>query len=90
MNRTVPGEESENRIITDFFSDHDISDATFRFEESYENVSLVFTLSSGKEVLKSETSHLGSANNEQKSPERTDNLRDSPRDFCSYSYGSHV
>jgi hypothetical protein len=60
MNGTVPGEESENRIITDFFSDHDISDATVRFEESYENVSLVFTLSSGKEVLKSETFHLGS------------------------------
>jgi hypothetical protein len=49
-------------VIIDFFSDHDTSDAKIRFEEPHENVYLVFTLSSGKEVLKSETFHLGSVN----------------------------
>jgi len=51
---------AENTLIIDFFSDHDLSDATVRFEEPLENVSLVFTLSSGKEILKSETFHLSS------------------------------
>ncbi|MDI9394439.1 MAG: hypothetical protein QM426_03025 [Euryarchaeota archaeon] len=50
----------EDAIIIDFFSDHDLSDATVRFEEPHKNVSLVFTLSSGKKILKTETFHLGS------------------------------
>ncbi|KKG12832.1 hypothetical protein [Methanosarcina sp. 2.H.A.1B.4] len=63
MTGTIAGEESP--FIIDFFSDHDLSDATVRFEQPLENVSLVFTLSSGKEILKSETFHLGSVNEEQ-------------------------
>jgi hypothetical protein len=46
-------------VITDFFSDHELSDATVRFEQPLENASLVFTLSSGKKLLKSETFLLG-------------------------------
>ncbi|WP_269848655.1 hypothetical protein [Methanosarcina horonobensis] len=59
VNWTAAGEESENKIILDFFSDHDLSDTTVRFEEPHENASLVFTLSSGEEILKSETFVLG-------------------------------
>jgi hypothetical protein len=55
-NETVPEEEVS---IVDFFSDHSISDATVRFEHPLENVSLAFTLSSGKKALKSETFLLG-------------------------------
>lgn len=62
---TIAGEDSENRIIIDFFSDHDLSDATVRFEQPFENISLVFTLSSGKEILKSETFNLGSVHEGQ-------------------------
>ncbi len=58
LSGTTAGEEGV--IIVDFFSDRDLSDATVRFEEHHENVSLVFTLSSGKEILKTETFHLGS------------------------------
>ncbi|MHC1755857.1 MAG: hypothetical protein AB9861_10605 [Methanosarcina sp.] len=65
MNGTTAGEESENRIIIDFFSDHDLIDATVRFEQPFENVSLVFTLSSGKEILKSEAFNLGSVHEGQ-------------------------
>jgi len=53
-------DEEQGAVIIDFFSDHDLSDATVRFEEPYENVSLVFTLSSGEEILRSETFHLDS------------------------------
>lgn len=60
---TTAGEESA--VIIDFFSDRDLSDATVRFEEPHENVSLIFTLSSGKEILKTETFHLGSVQAEQ-------------------------
>lgn len=45
----------QDAVITDFFSDDEISDATVGFEQSLENISLVFTLSSGKKLLKSET-----------------------------------
>ena len=58
---TAPGENrKEDAVITDFFSDHELSDATIRFEQPLENASLVFTLSSGTKVLKSETFLLGS------------------------------
>ena len=58
---TAPQEERQgDAVITDFFSDHELSDATVRFEQPLENVSLVFTLSSGKKLLKSETFFLGS------------------------------
>lgn len=49
----------ENAVIIDFFSDHNLSDATVRFEHPFENASLIFTLSSGKKTLKSETFPLG-------------------------------
>lgn len=52
--------EKQDALIIDFFSDHDLSDAKVRFEEPHENVSLVFTLSSGEEALRSETFNLGS------------------------------
>lgn len=65
MNGTTAGEENKSIIIIDFFSDHDLSDATVRFEQPFKNVSLVFTLSSGKEILKSETFNLGSVNEGQ-------------------------
>jgi len=55
---TTAGEKGA--VIIDFFSDHDLSDATVRFEESHENVSLAFTLSSGEEILKTETFDTGS------------------------------
>jgi hypothetical protein len=41
--------------IVDFFSDNNLSDATVRFDQPLEDVSLVFTLSSENKVLKSET-----------------------------------
>lgn len=63
MNGTIAGEGST--LIIDFFSDHDLSDSTVIFEQPFENVSLVFTLSSGKEILKSETFHLGSVHEGQ-------------------------
>lgn len=65
VNEAAIEEENENRIIIDFFSDHDLSDATVRFEEPHENVSLVFTLSSEKETLKSETFYLDSVEKDQ-------------------------
>ena len=49
----------QDAVITDFFSDDELSDATVGFEQSLENISLVFTLSSGKKLLKSETFLLG-------------------------------
>lgn len=56
----VPEDERQgNIVITDFFSDLDLSDATVRFEQPLENASLVFTLNSGKKLLKSETFLLG-------------------------------
>lgn len=57
VNEKTAGEQGT--VILDFFSDHDLSDATVRFEESHENISLVFTLSSGEEVLKKETFDFG-------------------------------
>lgn len=63
---TAPEEgKAGNELIIDFFSDHNLSDATVRFEQPIENVSLVFTLSSGKKVLKSETLPLGSVEKDQ-------------------------
>lgn len=55
----ITASEEESVAIIDFFSDRDLSDATVRFEQSLENISLVFTLNSGKEILKSETFQLG-------------------------------
>ncbi len=52
---TLEGELERNVFITEFYSDHNFSDATIRFEKPLENVSLVFTLSSGNQLLKSET-----------------------------------
>lgn len=52
-NEAVPGDGAV--FITDFFSDQNLSDATVRFEQPLENVSLVFTLSSENKILKSET-----------------------------------
>ena len=61
INGTALEEESQgNVVITDFFSDHDLSDATIRFEQPLENASLVFTLRSEKKLLKSKTFLLGS------------------------------
>lgn len=60
VDRTTAGQENENGIIIDFFSDHELGDATVRFKEPHENISLLFTLSSGKEILKSETFDPGS------------------------------
>jgi hypothetical protein len=57
-NEKTAGEKSA--VVLDFFSDHDLSDAKVRFEKPHENVSLVFTLSSGEEILKSETFYPGS------------------------------
>ena len=56
-NEAVPGDGAVS--ITDFFSDQNLSDATVRFEQPLENVSLVFTLSSENKILKSETFLLG-------------------------------
>jgi hypothetical protein len=57
---TAPQEgRQEDAVIMDFFSDHELSDATVRFEQPFENASVVFTLSSGKKLLKSETFFLG-------------------------------
>lgn len=54
-NPIVPeAEGEENILITDFFSDHELCDATVLFEQPLENITLSFTLSSGKEILKSE------------------------------------
>ncbi len=47
-----------NASIIDFFSDNNLSEATVRFEQPLENVSLVFTLSSENKILKSETFFL--------------------------------
>ncbi len=52
---TLEGELERNVFITEFYSDHNFSDATIWFEKPLENVSLVFTLSSGNQLLKSET-----------------------------------
>jgi hypothetical protein len=61
LHGTAPEEKrQEDAVITDFFSDRDLSDATVRFEQPLENASLVFILSSGTKVLKSETFLLGS------------------------------
>lgn len=46
-------------VITDFFADCELSDATVRFEQPLENASLVFTLNSEKKLLKSRTFLLG-------------------------------
>jgi len=57
---TVPEKERKgNAVITDFFADHELSDATVRFEQPLENASLVFTLNSETKLLKSETFLLG-------------------------------
>lgn len=58
INEKTSGEQGT--VIIDFFSDHDLSDATVRFEEPHENISLVFTLSSGGKILKTETFDPGS------------------------------
>ncbi|HOW13654.1 hypothetical protein [Methanosarcina sp.] len=58
VNEKTAGEKGT--VIIDFFSDHDLSDAMVRFEEPHENISLVFTLSSGEEILKTETFDSGS------------------------------
>lgn len=52
-------QRQQDAVILDFFSDHELADATVRFEQPLENASLVFTLSSGKKLLKSETFLLG-------------------------------
>ena len=54
-----------NNFIVDFFSDSEFSDATVRFEKPYENVSLVFVLSSENRVLKSEIFSIGSVKENQ-------------------------
>lgn len=54
-----------NNFIVDFFSDPEFSDATVRFEKPYENISLVFVLSSENRVLKSETFSIGPVNENQ-------------------------
>lgn len=52
--------EGESVLITDFFSDHELCDATVLFEQPLENVTFRFTLSSGKELLRSKNLSLGS------------------------------
>jgi hypothetical protein len=52
-------ERQEDVVITDFFSDNELADTTVRFEQPFENASLVFTLNSEKKLLKSETFLLG-------------------------------
>lgn len=47
-------------VITDFFSDNEFADVTVQFEKPLENASLIFTLNSGKKLLKSEIFFLGS------------------------------
>lgn len=42
-----------------FFANHELSDATVRFEQPLENASLIFTLNSKNKLLKSETFILG-------------------------------
>jgi hypothetical protein len=56
-NEAASGER--NASITDFFSDRNLSDATVRFGQTLDNVSLVFTLSSENKRLRSETFLLG-------------------------------
>lgn len=56
----VEEERQEDAVIMDFFSDHELVDATVRFEQPLENASLVFTLNSEEKLLKSETFPLGS------------------------------
>ncbi len=48
-----------NVSITEFFSDHNLSDATVRFEQPLENVSLVFTLSLENKGFRSKTFPFG-------------------------------
>jgi hypothetical protein len=55
----VEEERQGDAVIADFFSDNELADATVRFEQPLENVSLVFTLNSEKKLLKSETFVLG-------------------------------
>ena len=52
--------KGESVLINDFFSDHELCDATVIFGQPLEDVTLSFTLSSGKELLKSENLSLGS------------------------------
>lgn len=52
-NEAAPG--GVNASIIDFFSDNNLSDATVRFDQPLENVSLVFALSSESKIFKSET-----------------------------------
>jgi hypothetical protein len=60
VDKVAPQEErQQDAVITDFFSDYVLSDATVRFEQPLENASLIFTLSSGKKLLKSESFLLG-------------------------------
>lgn len=54
------GVETQGAAIIDFFSNDELADATVRFEQPLENASLIFTLSSGEKLLKSETFLLGS------------------------------
>ncbi len=60
-NGMVPMAEGEGNTLTlDFYSDHELCDATVRFEKPFEDVYLVFDMSSGKEPLESKTFKLGS------------------------------
>ena len=56
----LESEKAGTVIITDFFSDRELCDSTVLFEQPFENVTFRFTLSSGKELLKSENRTLGS------------------------------
>jgi hypothetical protein len=55
----------DSSVITDFFSDRELSDATVRFEQPLEKVSLTFTLSSENKLLKTETFDLSSVESGQ-------------------------
>lgn len=60
VNGTAIEEEGQrDAVITDFFANHELSDATVRFEQPLENASLIFTLNSKNKLLKSETFILG-------------------------------
>lgn len=52
-------ERQGDAVITDFFSDNELADSTVRFEQPFENASLVFTLNSENKLLKSKTFLLG-------------------------------
>lgn len=58
--KAIGEERKGDAVITDFFSDHELADATVRFGKPLENASLAFTLSSEEKLLKSETFLLGS------------------------------